>query len=118
MSDLDAVYAERDKLVAFLSRCYPSFLAPAPDAVAGFTWIVYVETHEGQLSWHVHDDELSWFAHLPRRETGEWWDGHATDEKYARLARLRPADEPKTTNPAAPRDGEPTEEGAEPWTGE
>lgn len=90
MSDCNDVYGERNKLVAFLSRCYPSFLAPAPDAEPGFEWIVFIETPEGQLSWHLHDSELPWFEHCPRQKPGEWWDGHTTDEKYGRLLSLRP----------------------------
>jgi hypothetical protein len=85
-----SVYNERDMLVSYLSRCYPSYLAPAPDAEEGFNWIVFVEGPAGQMSWHVADDELSMFNHLPRQKPGEWWDGHSTPEKYDRLLALRP----------------------------
>lgn len=90
MSDCNIVYQERNKLVAFLTRCYPSYLAPAPDAEPGFEWIVFIETPEGQLSWHLHDNELAMFNHCPRQKPGAWWDGHTTDQKYERLLALRP----------------------------
>ena len=90
MSDCNDVYTERNKLVAFLSRCYPSYLAPAPDAEPGFNWIVVVETPEKQLSWHLHDAELPMFDHCPRQKPGPWWDGHTTEDKYDRLLSLRP----------------------------
>lgn len=89
MSDCNAVYQERNRLVSFVSRCYPSYLAPAPDAEPGFNWIVFVETPEGQMSWHLHDDELELFNHCPRWQSAAW-DGHTTDVKYERLLALRP----------------------------
>lgn len=97
-SQLDAVYAERDKLVAFLSKAFPSYLYPPDDAMPGFNWCVMVLTPRGQLSWHIRDDELPWFDHLGRWEGAnldrlESWvryDGHTTEEKYARLLRLVP----------------------------
>lgn len=88
----DAVYAERDRLVAVLSKLFPSFLARHPESDESWEddwrWIVYVELPTGQASWHIHDSELSWFDHLERRE-GLFWDGHTTEEKYARLSALR-----------------------------
>jgi len=87
--DCSAAYRERNWLVAFVSRCYLSYLAPAPDAEPGFNWIVYIETPEGQLSWHLHDDELPRFGHCPRWKAAVW-DGHTTEEKYERLLALRP----------------------------
>lgn len=89
MPDCNAVYQERNRLVSFVSRCYPSYLAPAPDAEPGFNWIVFVETPEGQMSWHLHDDELELFNHCPRWQSAAW-DGHTTDLKYERLLALRP----------------------------
>lgn len=45
--------------------------------------VVYIELPEGQVSWHIHESELPLFARLPRGTTP--WDGHTTDEKYARI---------------------------------
>lgn len=87
----DRGYRERNMIVAALSRLYPSYLAKHPDSDESWErdWmtIVFVETPEGQLSWHMHDSDVPLFAHL------QWdanrWDGHSTDEKYARLEKLR-----------------------------
>jgi hypothetical protein len=38
------------------------------------------------MTWHVHDSEVPLFTHLEMRE-GDW-DGHDTDGKSRRLARL------------------------------
>jgi hypothetical protein len=86
----DRAYAERNKLVAFLSHIYPAHLADHPEADASWEddWrnIVIIQTTAGQLSWHIHASELPLFAHLQRKPND--WDGHTTEEKYARLATL------------------------------
>lgn len=82
-------YAERNQLVAALSRLLPASLEPNPDQVereTGWAWIVYVQLPTGQATWHVPDAELALFDHLPR-DTGATWDRHTTDQKYRRLAR-------------------------------
>lgn len=48
--------------------------------------VVYIETPEGQLSWHVPKEEVI----LPdqcRADKPEW-DGHTTEEKQERIRRL------------------------------
>jgi hypothetical protein len=86
--ELDEVYRERNAVVAALIRVgrYPSFLVPAPDAEGW--WIVYAETPEGQVSWHVAASDLDLFWGVPAAYAK--WDGHDTDEKYRRLELLRP----------------------------
>lgn len=85
---IDAVYRERDELVSFLSKIFSSYLAPSETFEEGWSYIVYVETPKGQLSWHVPDHEiLPLFSHL-RIETRRNWDGHSTEEKYRRLQSL------------------------------
>lgn len=87
----DCAYLERDRLVAALSKVWPSRLARHPDEDESWDddwrWIVFIDLPTGQASWHIHDDELPMFAHLDRVD-GNPWDGHTTDEKYARLAAL------------------------------
>ena len=88
----DAAYAERNRLVALLAALFPGSLeenaAGSPeDRAEGWNWIVYVELPTGQASWHLHDRELPLFAHVPRNQ-GRAWDGHTTEEKYARVERL------------------------------
>lgn len=83
----DTVYAERDRLVAFLSRLYPAHLAVATDAEPGWNYVVCIHTPAGQMAWHVPDSEIAdLFGHLVALPND--WDGHTTDEKYRRLERL------------------------------
>lgn len=84
-------YAERDRLVAALSKCFRSSLERHPDSDKewdnDWRWIVLVNLPTGQATWHIHDSELGWFDHLPRFVSA--WDGHTTAEKYVRLSALR-----------------------------
>ena len=88
-----ALYGERDRCVAMLASVFPSSLERHSDADTtwenDWRWIVYVDLPTGQASWHIHDSELPLFAHVPRLQ-GRVWDGHTTEEKYARLARAAP----------------------------
>lgn len=87
----NGAYAERNKLVALVSKVFPSCLGRHEEADAGWDddwrWIVYVTLPTGQCSWHIHDSDLPLFAHLRREDVT--WDGHTTDEKYERLAAYR-----------------------------
>lgn len=101
----DGAYAERNQLVAFLSHVYPSYLTEATDASDGWQYVIVIDLHwneptvfgdarnafgpcyarkTAQASWHVPDTELGMFRHLEVRPNA--WDGHTTEEKYARLA--------------------------------
>ena len=84
---LDA-YAERNRLVALLARLYPSGIRKTeiPEWEPCWHNCVFIDTPEGQLSWHYHDREADLFADLKPYEKP--WDGHSTPEKYARLWRL------------------------------
>jgi hypothetical protein len=84
---LDAAYRERNSVVAALIRTngWPTWIVPAPDADGW--WIVYAETPEGQVSWHFGEADRELFADWSTVAPRDW-DGHTTDEKYARLARL------------------------------
>jgi len=85
---LNGAYAERNQIVAALSKLYPA--GQKKTAIEGWdeAWhnCVYIDLPTGQVSWHIHDREMEQFAHLPPYE-GEW-DGHDTPEKYRRLANL------------------------------
>jgi hypothetical protein len=64
---------------------YPSRIGVDP---AEPDWpVVYVETEAGQVSWHISADDLPLFAHVPRSDAAQW-DGHTTEQKYARLDSL------------------------------
>ncbi len=87
----DGAYAERNRLVAVLTKLFPAYMGkhPADDADWDPEWtnIVFLNIPSGQCTWHVHDSEMWMFKHLEFVETAKW-DGHTTAEKYERLARL------------------------------
>ena len=89
---INAVYRERDQLVAALSKLFPAHLALHDGADWEDDWrnIVCVHLPAGQATWHIHDSELPLFGHLVH--TAGHWDGHSTEEKYARLNALEPHD--------------------------
>ena len=86
----DEAYAERDKVVALLSKCFPSHLCRHPDADLtwdnDWRWIVCIHLPTGQATWHIHDSEKPDFEHLQVEDNH--WDGHNTEEKYRRLAAI------------------------------
>jgi hypothetical protein len=86
--DIDAVYRERDQLVAALSKIYPSHLAwhEDDDWEDGWRNIVCIHLPTGQAAWHISNDEIVLFDHLHQQK--DHWDGHTTDEKYDRLGAL------------------------------
>lgn len=88
MSATDDAYTERNRLVAFLARLFPS--GRRQTEIEGWDpeWngCCFIDTPEGQLSWHYHDREAHLFAALPLYDKP--WDGHSTPEKYARIERL------------------------------
>ncbi len=93
---LDEAYRERNAVVAALIRTneWPTWIVPAPDATGW--WIVYAETPNGQVSWHVGAADLDLFPDW-NTVAAATWDGHTTEEKYLRLA--DPA-RPETAEPA------------------
>lgn len=86
--EVDNAYWERNRLVAILSRLYPSGRAITDIEGWDAEWhnCIYIDTPKGQLSWHIHDNEMVQFASLP--EYKGTWDGHTTEEKYRRLLLL------------------------------
>lgn len=88
----NGAYLERNKLVAALSKFFPSWLERHPeedvDWEDDWRWTVFVDGPTGQMTWHIHDSHLGLFDHLPR-SVAHRWDGHSTEEKYERLARIR-----------------------------
>ena len=84
----DAAYLERNQVVAALAKAYPSGLRKTAIEGWGEDWhgCVMIDLPTGQASWHYHDSQAHLFADLPAY-AGEW-DGHTTDEKYARLAAM------------------------------
>lgn len=90
-SEMASVYRERAALVAYLAAAYPSAIVHDADPSAPGWPIVFVNTPQGQMSWHLAAEDLSLFDHVvkymhPDVEGAPKWDGHTTAEKYARLA--------------------------------
>lgn len=80
------IYRERAHLTRHLASIYTSrisFNDPSePD------WgVLYIDTPEGQLSWHISPDDMYLFIGIPV-VNDFMWDGHTTEEKYERLRRL------------------------------
>ena len=89
MKARDGAYFERNQLVALLALVYPS--SQCKTAIEGWdpVWhnCVYIHLPDmGQLSWHYHDSEAQLFEHVPHVATK--WDGHTTEEKYARIRKF------------------------------
>lgn len=94
----DAAYTERNRLVAAMSKLYPSHLLVHADTDAAEPWdddwrtivCVHGGPDVGQMTWHVHDSERYMFAHLENVDIPSCpgWDGHSTEEKYERLDRI------------------------------
>lgn len=82
---INQAYSERNKVVTTLAKCFPS--GTRKTAIEGWDeeWhgCVYIDLPTGQASWHYHVDDAYMFNDLPPY-TKEW-DGHTTDEKYARM---------------------------------
>lgn len=86
----DQAYRERNHLVAYLAHQYESHTKqhPSEDTDWEDDWrtIVCIHTPAGQMTWHIHDSEVGQFKFLDPAYCE--WDGHTTEEKYARLAKL------------------------------
>lgn len=80
------IYRERAYLTAHLAKIYPSRLSYSDPEEPDWA-VLYVYTPEGQLSWHISPDDMDLFEHVSI-VPGVEWDGHSTEEKYERLARL------------------------------
>jgi hypothetical protein len=102
--ELRSVYRERAHLVAHLASLYPHSFAHTDSSTPGWP-VATVETPVGQLSWHIAPEDTDVFPNAPTTN-GLPWDGHSTEEKYARLQQLTAANTAGTGEPpaAAPAD--------------
>jgi len=86
---MDAVYAERNKVVALLAHLVMKSgfkVGVRPDMKEGPGWhVLYIDTPTGQLSWHFTENELPLLKGVPLYELE--WDKHTTEEKYERMRR-------------------------------
>jgi hypothetical protein len=88
----DNLFAERNILVAMLSKIYPSVIAyrmadengdDGGHSLDGY--VVYIQLPTGQVSFHVGEDSRSsWFEHLMLSQVPVW-DRHNSDEKWQRI---------------------------------
>lgn len=87
---LSAAYRERAHLAAHLAAGYPSVLVEGADADAPDWPVLFVKLPTGQVSWHISPDDVGLFSGIRRTMAGmpdaPAWDGHSTEEKYARVA--------------------------------
>ena len=94
-------YSERNRLVAALSKMFPSHLVPSEDGDPEWS-IVCVHLPTGHASWHVRRIEMmaGWFTHVGGQPQVQphGWDGHTTEEKYLRLEALTPPGPTTTRN--------------------
>ncbi|MER6103599.1 hypothetical protein ABT115_15075 [Streptomyces sp. NPDC001832] len=87
----DATYRERAHLVALLAALHPSHIGHTDPAAPEWA-VVIVETPAGQMSWHIAERDMNLFTHVqPTNRICRGWDGHTTDEKYARMRDLTEA---------------------------
>lgn len=84
----DLAYWERNQLVLYLTKLFPSWLERHPNEDVNWEhdWrnIVFIQFPEGLFSWHIHDFEFDYFNHLSFKE-GNSWDGCTSEQKYNRL---------------------------------
>jgi len=95
----DVAYAERNQCVAMIAKMavhlhWPVWFGmhhPLDDSLWDADWrhVVLIQLPTGQISWHIHDSEVPRFDFITRH-SGDPWDGHTTDEKYARMRAWRP----------------------------
>jgi hypothetical protein len=91
MKQRDGAYSERDKVIAALTKIFPSHLTRHTDTPGeewGPAWanVACIHLPTGQVTWHIHISELPWFEHLNGVEIHcDGYDGYTTPEKYQRL---------------------------------
>jgi len=88
----DLAYWERNQLVLYLSKIFPSWKERHPDE--DIEWendyknIIFIQFPEGLFSWHISDSELDYFKHL-KFKVGNSWNGTTTQEKYQTMNKFR-----------------------------
>lgn len=84
-----ALYRERAHLLALLATAYPAVIATSDPNTPDWP-VLTVTTPAGQMCWHIDAADAHLFAHVPTADPPAW-DGHTTDQKYARLRALTEA---------------------------
>lgn len=85
------LYRERAHLLALLASVLDpsmSHIGETDPEAEGWPVLTF-ETPAGQGSWHIAPGDVALFAHIrPTTADDRPWDGHTTEEKYARVALL------------------------------
>ncbi|MEU8555927.1 hypothetical protein AB0C80_18325 [Streptomyces anthocyanicus] len=85
----DGAYGERAHLVALLAAMTDgAVIAPAVDVAAPGWQIVYLAIGGRQASWHISPRDAGLFddvEHVSADDPRAHWDGHSTEDKYARI---------------------------------
>ena len=85
---LDAAYRERAHLLALLAAWQPAHIGHTDPAASDWA-VLTVELPTGQACWHIAPADMDLFAHVqPKPRHARGWDGHSTEEKYARVRQL------------------------------
>lgn len=85
---LNAAYRERAHLVALLAAVYPSHIGRTDPAAPDWP-VVTLQTPAGQAAWHISAADEDLFQHVEHDpEHAFEYDGHSTEEKYARIRTL------------------------------
>lgn len=96
----EGAYKERNHCVAYIARLAFMFgwkvgkaLHPESDETWEKDWrhILFIDSPGGQLSWHFHDSEWEPLGLDALPDYDGEWDGHTTEEKYARMLIIIPA---------------------------
>lgn len=98
----NSAFAERNLLVAALSKRFPGGLARHENdgRTLFLRDVVYLDLPTGQVSWHLLPSQLEWFRHMGPYERE--WDGHDKREVYSRLQALQPDVSPAPAPEQAP----------------
>lgn len=89
LKHIDAIYTERNALVALIMKLCLHIGLPAGmqqdrnPVEPEWNFLAYFELPSGQCSYHIPDSELPFFDGLPMYT--QRWDGHSTVEKYRRI---------------------------------
>lgn len=88
-AERDGAYSERAHLVALLAAMTDgAVIAPAPDVEALGWQIAYLNIGGRQASWHIAPRDAELFEateRVPADDPRAQWDGHSTEDKYARI---------------------------------
>lgn len=91
MTALDEAYTERAHLVALLATLYPAYKTPALDVDEPGWWLLFMYASEQQMSWHFSPADAHLITGVQTLPSTDWrveWDGHTTEQKYARIRQM------------------------------